>query len=72
MNAQERGEVARADGSVNQHTREGVRSADTRPATLTDLGIPRQRAAEMKKLAEAGERRIRDEVNTATREGRRA
>ena len=53
--AQERGEVARADGAVNQHRREGVQGADTQPATLPEIGIPRQRASEMKKLAEAGE-----------------
>lgn len=31
-----------------------VRASDTRPATLPEIGIPRQRAAKMKNLAEAG------------------
>ncbi len=48
-----------------------VRASDTAPATLPEIGIPRQRASEMKKLAEAGEDRIRDEVKQATSEGRR-
>jgi len=38
--AQERGEVAPNGGD-----RSSVRSSDTAPATLSDLGIPRQRAA---------------------------
>jgi hypothetical protein len=56
---------------VNQHRRKGVRAADTQQATLPELGIPRQRAAEMKKLAEVGGSRIREKVEAATREGRR-
>ena len=47
--AQERGEVA-AQGA-NQH----VRGPDIQAATLPELGIPRQRASEFKKLAKAGE-----------------
>ncbi|WP_291295850.1 hypothetical protein [Elioraea sp.] len=64
--AQERGEVAtqQAGRPVS------VRAADTSPATLPDIGIPRQRAAEMKKLAAMGEPRIRAEVAAATRERR--
>lgn len=66
--AQERGEVAtRADGTA---IRDHVHGAD-KVATLSDIGIPRQRASEMKKLAEAGEERIREEVATANKEGRR-
>jgi hypothetical protein len=42
--AQERGEVARPDGSTHHRPKEGVRSADTLPATLPELGIPRQPA----------------------------
>ncbi|MEO3472502.1 hypothetical protein AAFN86_11590 [Roseomonas sp. CAU 1739] len=49
--AQERGEVAtQADHGAGIQA--SVRTADTRPATLPEIGIPRQRAAEMKKLAE--------------------
>ncbi|MEO3471892.1 hypothetical protein AAFN86_08505 [Roseomonas sp. CAU 1739] len=48
-----------------------VRSSDTRPATLPEIGISRQRASEMKKMAEAGEPAIREEVKRATSEGRR-
>jgi hypothetical protein len=48
---QERGEVA-ARGA-NQH----VRASDTQTATLPDIGIARQRASEMRKLAEAGGKR---------------
>jgi hypothetical protein len=44
--------VTRADGAT---IRDHVRSADkVPPATLPDLGIPRQRAAEAKALAEPG------------------
>lgn len=64
--AQERGEVARHGGE-----RTKVRDADLAPATLAELGLPKQRAAEMKNLAAAGEGRIRDEVAAATREGRK-
>jgi hypothetical protein len=64
--AQERGEVA--ERGANQH----VRTADILPATTSQLGIPRQRAAEMKRLADAGEPAIRAEVAAASAEGRRA
>lgn len=68
--AQERGEVAQRGGDRgNQHTGGKVRNSDN--ATLSDIGIPRQRAAEMKKLAEAGEDAIREEVKRATDECRR-
>lgn len=46
--AQDRGEVA--ERGANQH----VRASDTQPATLPEIGIPRQRAADMKALAKAG------------------
>ena len=39
-----------------------VRGADNRPATAGQIGIPRQRANEMKKLAQAGESAIRAEA----------
>jgi len=48
--AQERGEVAQPGGdqrSIN------VRASDNGPATLPDIGIPRQRAAEYRALADA-------------------
>lgn len=59
--AQERGEVARAGGDRQSN----VRAADNGSASLPELGIPRQRAAEMKKLAAAGAARIRQEVRNA-------
>lgn len=66
--AQERGEVAKKEAGRPV----SVRGPDTSsPATLTEIGIPRQRAAEMKKLAAAGETRIRDEVARASDERRR-
>ncbi|WP_198364910.1 hypothetical protein [Roseomonas sp. KE0001] len=44
----------------------GVQTSDTVPSTLPEIGIPSQRASEMKRLAEAGEDRIRAEVDAAT------
>src|SRR5512134_4117942 len=41
--AQERGEVAKADGAINPGSIQGVRSPDTLPATYEELGISRQR-----------------------------
>lgn len=46
----ELGQLDVLDRGANQHCQD-VRSADILPVTLSDLGIPRQRAAEMKKLA---------------------
>ncbi len=67
--AQDRGEVAtRKDGTA---IRDHVRGSDKVPPTLADIGIPRQRAAEMKKMAEAGEDAIREEVKRANEEQRR-
>ena len=68
--AQARGEVAKADGVVNQHSKEGARSAGTLPATLSDLNIPSQRAADMKALAKKGEPAIRAHVKAAADSGR--
>jgi hypothetical protein len=65
--AQQRGEVATQEAGRPV----SVRASDTSPATLPDLGIPRQRASEMKKLAEAGPERIQHEVQRATAEGRK-
>lgn len=47
-----------------------VRGSDEVKPTVPEIGIPRQRASEMKRLAEAGEEAIRDEVRRATEEGR--
>lgn len=67
--AQARGEVATKDhGGANIPN--GVRAADTVPATLPDLGIPRQRAADMKALAAKGETTIRAQVKAASDAGR--
>ncbi len=66
--AQERGEVT-AHGA-NQHN-EDVRGSDILPATFLEIGIPSQRAAEYRALAVAGTDAIREEVATATKEGRR-
>lgn len=63
--AQERGEVAKAGDNPN------VRASDNQKAALPQLGISRQRASEMKRMAEAGEARIRDEVAEANIEGRK-
>ncbi len=62
--AQERGEVA------TQGDRSNVRAPDISTVTLPEIGIPRQRASEMKKLAEAGEAAIREEVQRANEERR--
>ena len=65
--AQERGEIAtRADGPA---VRDHVQGSD-KITTLPEIGIPRQRASEMKKLAEAGEAAIREEVSRANEERR--
>jgi hypothetical protein len=66
--AQERGEVATRTDNLKQGSE--VRGADIGKATLSDLGIPRQRAAEYKQLAAAGEEAIKQEVATATAEDR--
>jgi len=52
--AQERGEVARPDGSTHHRPKVPALRAPS-AATLPDLGIPRQRATEMKRLAALGE-----------------
>ncbi|MBI0432212.1 hypothetical protein, partial [Roseomonas sp. KE0001] len=52
--AQERGEVA-TQNRAGANIPNGVRSSDTVPSTLPEIGIPRQRAFEMKRLAEAVE-----------------
>jgi hypothetical protein len=70
--AQERGEVATRGNptGANQHTGNARASGLSTP-TLSDLGISSQRASEMRRLAEVGEQRIREEVRSATREARR-
>jgi len=64
--AQERGEVARHGGD-----RSKFQSPEVALPTSSDIGIPAQRAAEFKKLADAGEVAIRDEVASAIVENRR-
>ena len=64
--AQARGEVERPGGDRKTN----VRTSDNDPATLSEIGIPRQRAAEMKKLA-GKEPAIRADAKAALAEGRR-
>lgn len=61
--AQERGEVSKRGDNPN------VRASDNQIATLSDLGIPRQRAAEMRQLADIGEDAIREAAQEATDAG---
>lgn len=65
--AQRRGEVERAGGDRLSN----VRGSDNAPVSLPEIGIPRQRAAEMKQLAAAGPEAIEAEITTAKSEGRR-
>src|SRR5690606_33695157 len=51
--AQERGEVARPDGSTHHRPAEGVHAPDTFTATLDDLGVPRQRLSEWRDVRDA-------------------
>jgi hypothetical protein len=67
--AQERGEVARAGDNLRAGPE--VPRENFGKATLPEIGISRKQAMNAKRLATAGEARIRDEVATATREGRR-
>lgn len=55
--AQDAGQLATQERHPNS-----VRASDTAPTTLPEIGIPRQRASEMKRLAEVGEPAIRAEV----------
>lgn len=66
MAAQARGELAHKNEPVSQY----VQTTDIPPATLTDIGIPRQRAAEMKQLASVGVDAIKAEGQAAKAEGR--
>jgi hypothetical protein len=63
--AQARGEVA-----TQERKSSTVRIADGAPTSHSDLGIPRQRAAEMKALARKGEPAIRAHIKTAADTGR--
>jgi phage N-6-adenine-methyltransferase len=65
--AQERGEVARKNEPVSQY----VRTSDILPATLSDLGITRQRAHEMKRLADVGPAAIEEAAQAANEAGER-
>ncbi|WP_314230627.1 hypothetical protein [Roseomonas mucosa] len=64
--AQEAGEIG-AQGRRSDL----VRPSDEVKPTLAEIGIPKQRASEMKRLAEVGEPAIRAEVKRADDEGRR-
>jgi phage N-6-adenine-methyltransferase len=68
--AQERGELAKADGAINPGTNKGVRSSDTFPTTYNELGLSRQRVAEWRELRDAGEVVIDDTIQQALDEGR--
>jgi phage N-6-adenine-methyltransferase len=68
--AQERGEVAKADGTINPGTIQGVRGPDTFPATYDELGLSRQRVAEWRELRDAGEPVIDEAIQEALAEGR--
>jgi hypothetical protein len=68
--AQERGELAKADGAINPGTSKGVRSSDTFPATYDELGLSRQRVAEWRELRDAGEPVIDEAIQEALDEGR--
>jgi len=66
--AQDAGAMAKRNEPVSQY----VQTSDIpAKATLPEIGIPRQRASEMKRLAEVGEPAIRAEVKRANDEGRR-
>lgn len=68
---QERGEVARADGSTHHRPAEGVRSPDTLPpATLDDLGFDRRRVAEWRDTRDAGEEVVEEAIEQALSEDR--
>jgi site-specific DNA-methyltransferase (adenine-specific) len=65
---QERGEIAtRQDGTA---IRDHVPSQDKVPATLTDLGISRQRLHEARKLEPLADEAIQEAVTEANTEGR--
>jgi hypothetical protein len=64
--AQERGEVATQERKAST-----VSAGNGAPASHAEIGITRKQAMNAKRLAAAGEARIRDEVTAATREGRR-
>ncbi len=68
-------EAAQARGEVESHggDRKSIKAqtADFDRASLSDIGIPKQRASEMKALAKLGDAEIEREVKTATSEGRR-
>ena len=63
--AQEAGQIAGHGGD-----RSKVRGSDLDPPTLSEIGIPKQRASEMKRLAEVGEPAIRAEVKRANDDDR--
>jgi len=67
--AQEAGQIASREDNLRIGPED--RAADIGKVKLSEIGIPRQRASEMKRLAEVGEPAIRAEVKRANDEGRR-
>ncbi|MEO1018091.1 MAG: hypothetical protein AAFY56_10405, partial [Pseudomonadota bacterium] len=66
--AQERGEVARPDGSTHHRFKEGAQTSDTLPPTLDDLGLDRRRLSEWREVRDAGEDAVYEAVATIRRE----
>ncbi len=67
--AQQRGEVARAD-IHGRGIQSSVRTSDTRPATLDELGLSRQRVDEWRDLRDAGGAVVDEAIQAALDEGR--
>ncbi|SUS04954.1 hypothetical protein DF3PB_160006 [uncultured Defluviicoccus sp.] len=67
--AQQRGEVARAD-IHGRGIQSSVRTSDTRPTTLNELGLSRQRVAEWREMRDAGEAVVDEAIQAALDEGR--
>lgn len=66
---QERGELATVNtGGANIPN--GVRSSDTVPATLDDIGVTRQRLAEWRDMRDAGEQVVEGAIQDALTDGR--
>ncbi|MFZ1415285.1 MAG: hypothetical protein WAS73_12010, partial [Defluviicoccus sp.] len=68
--AQQRGELAKADGAINPGTTKGARTAGTLPATYDELGVSSQRIAEWRELRDAGEAVVDEAIDAALDEGR--
>lgn len=68
--AQERGDLARADGSTHHRPKEGVPAGNAFPPTLAQAGFTRKAAMNARRLAAAGLPAIHAEVDHATEKGR--